>query len=146
MATNRVIPMTHSPNYSNKSTTGGEDAPHRGWGARGEGGAPTPLAEARIELGFRSRPIAYLLGLDPSGYARIEAGRYRPRADTADAIYQLYGGLIPLGLIAFPTHPIYRDFLTPHRRRRLRARGRELYAEHRHLQAERARLDPRRGR
>lgn len=80
----------------------------------------TPLEQARSILGFSARSVANTIGLDPSGFIRIEQGKFTPRQDTARAIYLFYGEFLPLGMIYDPTHPKYKDAITSTVKRRLR--------------------------
>ncbi len=129
--------------------SGGKGETHRR-GAPLNDGAPlagarrveyaTPLHRAREALGFRSRPFALWLGLDPSGFARLEAGKFRATRDTARAIYDGFGGTIPLGMIYDPLHPAYEHWLTEYRLRKIRRRGKELAERYPQLATARARL------
>lgn len=110
-------------------------------GRNGERHGPTVLKQARELLGLRSRPCAHVMGIDPSAWQRIEAGQYRPNQDTASRIYDFFGGTLELGVIAFPTHPLYARYLTEHRVRLLRHRGRELAERYPRLRTDRARLE-----
>ena len=77
-------------------------------------------------MGLSARQVAQLMDLDPTGFTRIEKGLFSPRQDTARKIFELYNGLVPLGLIYDTTHPSFEDWLTPARKKKLAARGRAL--------------------
>lgn len=95
----------------------------------------TPLEAVREEMGFTSRSVARVIGLDPSGFLRIERGTYTPRKDIADRIYQFYDGIVPLGMIFDARHEIYRDWLTPTKRTRLRRLAARRAKENEELRA-----------
>lgn len=70
--------------------------------------------------------MANTIGLDPSGFIRIERGKFTPRQDTARIIHDLYDGILPLGMIYDCAHPDYDDWMTDRRLGSLRALGRRL--------------------
>lgn len=81
-------------------------------------------------MGLSARQVAQLMDLDPTGFTRIEKGQFSPRQDTARKIFDLYNGIVPLGLIYDTTHPSFDDWLTDSRARKLAARGRALRGSH----------------
>ena len=86
----------------------------------------TPLQKARDALGFTARSVATSIGLDPSGFIRIEQGKFTPRQDTARLIFDFYGEILPLGMIYDCQHSSYRDWMTDRREGQIRAHGRRL--------------------
>jgi transcriptional regulator with XRE-family HTH domain len=64
----------------------------------------TALQRVRETMGFTSRRVAEALGVDISGFHRIETGENTPTRDTARKIWALYAGAVPLGVIYDPRH------------------------------------------
>lgn len=88
------------------------------------------LLQIRECLNFTSRSTALAMGLDPSGFRRIELADNQATIETARAIQNVYTQLVPLGLIFDPTNPQYRNWLTDARKARLRRLSKELKAQH----------------
>lgn len=84
------------------------------------------LEAARECMGLSVRRVAEVLELDISGLSRIERGASLPKRETAAAIFDFYGGAIPLGMVYDPTHATYDDWLSKPQKKRLKARGAEL--------------------
>lgn len=93
---------------------------------RGKRDASTVLERAREAMGFKRWRVADILGMDQTGLKRIETGKVRPTAASAETLYDFYGGILPLGLIFHPTHKSFDGWLTKTRERELRARARLL--------------------
>lgn len=104
----------------------------------------TPLESVRETMGFTSRAVARAIGLDPSGFLRIERGTYTPRRDIADRIFRFYRGVVPLGMIFDPTHPTYRRWLNRERRKEIEKVAAELAYKHEELRASARRATTRR--
>lgn len=91
---------------------------------------PSPFEAARDAMGLSVRRVAEILELDISGLVRIERGESLPKRDTAGAIFDFYGGAIPLGMVYDPRHPTYDAWLTKKRKHELKGLGRELVSKH----------------
>ena len=84
---------------------------------------PSVLTQCRLEMGLSQRQVAFAMGIDPTGFGRVERGVYTPSKEIANLIFEFYGGIVPLGLIYDATHESFRDWLTAARKRDLRKRA-----------------------
>jgi transcriptional regulator with XRE-family HTH domain len=64
----------------------------------------TALQKVREAMGFTSRRVAEVIGIDISGFHRIEIGENTPTRDTARRLWKFYREAVPLGVIYDPRH------------------------------------------
>ncbi len=60
------------------------------------------LRQARRESGLTAQQAAQAAGCDRATIYRVEAGENLPSRDLARALFELYGGAVPLGAIYDP--------------------------------------------
>lgn len=71
----------------------------------------TTLEKVRELAGFSSRRVAEFLGLDISGFMRVERGEVTPMQSTARKIHEFWRGAVPLGMVYDPKHPDWSKWL-----------------------------------
>lgn len=65
---------------------------------------PFRMARARQKRGLSLAQVADVVGSDPGNISRIEKGQQVPKRDLARALFEFYGGRIPLGAIYDPEY------------------------------------------
>lgn len=75
---------------------------------------------------FTSRSVGIALGLDPTGFRRIETGINQPRPETARKLDEFFGGLLPYGMYFDPYNDRYLDWFSKRRCARLRTRAKKV--------------------
>ncbi len=64
----------------------------------------TRLKAEREARGYKLAEVALVIGSDPGNVSRIERGRQKPKPEQARALFEFYGGDIPLGAIYDPVY------------------------------------------
>jgi len=64
----------------------------------------TRLRAERIARGLRQKDVAKACGTNPANLLRIEQGKQVAKAPLARALFEYYGGAIPLGAIYDPAY------------------------------------------
>lgn len=90
----------------------------------------TLLEQIRETCGFRRWRVAKFIDMDQTGLKKVEVGRSRPTEQTASALFDFYGGLVPLGLIYDTHHYSFEGWLTAHQVAKLRRRAKEISREY----------------
>ncbi len=63
------------------------------------------MTKIRTERGISLAGVAKAVGTDVANLYRIEQGAQVPKRELARALFQYYGGKVPLGAIYDPKHP-----------------------------------------
>ena len=64
----------------------------------------TRLKSERIARGYTQKDVARAVGTNPANLLRLERGQQVPKADLARAIFEFYGGDVPLCAIYDPVY------------------------------------------
>lgn len=64
----------------------------------------TRLRAERLARGYRQKDVANVVGTNPANLLRIEQGQQVPKRELARALYEFYGGAIPIGAIYDPVY------------------------------------------
>ena len=64
----------------------------------------TRLKSERVARGYSQKDVARAVGTNPSNLLRLERGIQVPKPELARAIYEFYGGAVPLCAIYDPVY------------------------------------------
>ena len=64
----------------------------------------TRLRAERIARGLRQKDVAKACGTNPANLLRVEQGKQVPKPPLARALFEYYGGSIPIGAIYDPVY------------------------------------------
>jgi transcriptional regulator with XRE-family HTH domain len=64
----------------------------------------TRLRSERVARGYSQKDVALAVGTNPSNLLRLERGEQTPKHGLARAIFEFYGGVIPLCAIYDPVY------------------------------------------